>query len=298
MNAHEVLVHTRDRLPAPFAQLAGELLFELDAAQPDHVRAFLIQIDLFEATVAFFSFLQLAELEARQLASTHSESAITALRDNPRITTGYWWSLLRESSRDLGTQPDGPRHGASRLMQQLLFDETGQSTAFSRVLDSVPGIRNRIKGHAWTLPLERYATESDRLLELTVRYLHALEGLADFCMFEIVSSTPAGGGFDCDSLVFVGDTRRRQRQQRGFLVDRLEQRDVFTSGVASNLHERREIEYPRTVKLTARHLSTRSYADVPDFDGALGRKSRATRPPRVTDEDQRVAIEATARWCR
>jgi len=211
MNAHEVLVHTRDRLPAPFAQLAGELLFELDAAQPDHVRAFLIQIDLFEATVAFFSFLQLAELEARQLAITHSESAITALRDNPRITTGYWWSLLRESSRDLGTQPDGPRHGASRLVQQLLFDETGQSTAFSRVLDSVPGIRNRIKGHAWTLPLERYATESDRLLELTVRYLHALEGLADFCMFEIVSSTPAGGGFDCDSLVFVGDTRRPSR---------------------------------------------------------------------------------------
>lgn len=210
-SAREALVHVRDQFPAPFAQLAGELVFELDAQRPDHVRTFLLQIDLFEATVAFFSFLQLAELDARGLPIAAAEPAIAMLRDNPRITTGFWWGLLRETSRDLAAGDARASHPASRLVQQLLVDDSGQATPFARVLDSVPGIRNRIKGHAWTLPPDRYAAESERLLALTGKYLRSLESFAEISVVEVLGCTPAGDRFSCEVLVYVGDGRRPGR---------------------------------------------------------------------------------------
>jgi hypothetical protein len=72
--ATAALRRARASQPAPLSTLASELLFELSARTPDWGRIFLLQIDLFEASVAFLGFVLIAELE-RHPGAVHQSSS-------------------------------------------------------------------------------------------------------------------------------------------------------------------------------------------------------------------------------
>src|SRR4051812_147043 len=166
----EWLVHAREKYPAPLALIASELLYELSAARPNYMRCFLLQIDLFEVGVALFSFIQVAQLHRSGQPLKASEAAVLQLRDNPALCTGHWWGLLRETSRDVHGLPAGSVSGLARELAGIYFDPAGRAAQLGKMLDQVPGLRNRFKGHSWTLPEEQYEAQAKNLLSTVLGY--------------------------------------------------------------------------------------------------------------------------------
>ena len=213
-----LLDRARTRYPAPFSVLASELLFELSTPQPEWGRVFLLQIDLFEASVALLSFVQLAELERLARPLSASTEAVTRLRDGTKLSSGHWWALLRETSRDVKGVSDAPLLEPARIATSLYFADDAAAARksgppFAKLLDDVPNLRNRVKGHAWTLPQEEYAEYAGKLLDTTAAFLRAIEGL-EGCATFVVSGCAAreAGVFEIDARLLDGDARRPLRR--------------------------------------------------------------------------------------
>jgi hypothetical protein len=216
--AREVLAGVRERYPAPLAALAAELLYEFSAARPNHMRCFLLEVDLFEVSVAFFSFVQLAHLHRAGVPLRASEAAVGQLRDNPALCTGHWWGLLRETARDVrklageaDAEAGGPPRGLALELAGLYFDPAGKAAALGKVLDQVPGLRNRVKGHAWTLTDEQYEAHARELLGTVVAYLSGVDFLQRHVLLQCLACEPEGDEFCLDVALLVGDARRPRR---------------------------------------------------------------------------------------
>ncbi|MEN9800774.1 MAG: hypothetical protein RL653_4471 [Pseudomonadota bacterium] len=203
-----VLDRARTQCPAPLSVLSSELLFELSAREPDWGRVFLLQVDLFEAAVAFFSFVQLAEMQRLEVAPSASLEAITPLRDGGKMSTGSWWRLLRDTSTDLRA-----KDRALLELPAIAAGLHGPENGFTKQFEAVPNLRNRVKGHAWTLPPEEYAVHAQALLETTRAFLVALERL-EGCFTAVVAQCTAHGpgGFLLDLRLLDGDSRRPARR--------------------------------------------------------------------------------------
>ncbi len=211
--ARDALVLAQERYPAPLAHVAGELLYELSAARPNYMRCFLLEIDLFEVSVAFFAFVQLAELARRGAPAQAAEAAVRQLHDNPALCTGHWWALLRETARDVQAAREPKPTAVAGDLAGIYYDPSGRAARLGQVLDQVPGLRNRVKGHSWTLPDEQYRKHALDLLDTVAGYLGCLEVLANHLLFLCAGSSTDGDGSWADLVELQGDSRRPRRRQ-------------------------------------------------------------------------------------
>jgi len=209
--ARDILRSVRAHYPAPLATVAGELLYELSAARPSAMRVFLLEIDLFEVSVAFFAFVQVAQLHQSRLELKRAQEAVRQLRDSDGLTTGSWWGLLRETSRDVGGLPAKTR--LAEELARLYYDEAGEAAKPGKLLDLVPGMRNRVKGHTWTLADEQYERHADELLGSVAAYLRYLEFLERYVLFQCLACERDGEGHALDLAELTGDARRSGRLQ-------------------------------------------------------------------------------------
>jgi hypothetical protein len=214
--AQEVLAGAKERYPAPLAAIASELLYELTAVRPNYMRCFLLEIDLFEVSVAFFSFVQIAQLHRAGAPPAAAEAAVLQVRDNPALCTGHWWGLLRETSRDVLALPAEAIASASRELAGLYFDPSGNTARLGKMLDRVPGLRNRVKGHTWTLSDQQYQTHACELLGTVTGYLSCLEFLERHVLFQCLHCEPDRDCHAVDIALLMGDARRPRRFQTRF----------------------------------------------------------------------------------
>ena len=180
----------RRNFPMPFSMFAGELLHEISAREPNWSRIFSVQIDLFEGCVSFFSFVLFAELECHsELSLKSSLNDLKTFRSGKKLSTGHWWSLLRGMSKDLVGQKNLQFSDATQVALNLFYPNKQLLPAklhgFSTLLNSVPSIRNQIKGHSYTPSLEQYAEHAIALLDITMDFLSVIQTIDRSTVFYV-----------------------------------------------------------------------------------------------------------------
>ena len=94
--------------------------------------AFLIQIDCFESCIAFFFFVLLAEVEQHaEINIKASANLIQTLHKGAKLSTGHWWALLRDLSKDVHAHKDLDLSDASNCTQFILSRQTTTSCKIS-----------------------------------------------------------------------------------------------------------------------------------------------------------------------
>ena len=207
----------RRSFPMPFSMFAGELLHELSTTKPNWSRVFSVQIDCFEGCVAFFFFVLLAEMEHQTgVELRHGLSDVRTFRDQKKLSTGHWWSLLRGVSKDI---VDNQEHIslASQVALSLFCPKTmnlpSKFRNFAKSLNKVPTIRNQIKGHSYTPSMEQYAREATALLDITMEFFEVVRDIDKTVVFYVVQcASMMDGSFQMDVLLLDGDTRRPSRK--------------------------------------------------------------------------------------
>ena len=143
----EEMIATFERVrryyPMPFSVFASELLYELSSPNPNWTRIFLIQIDCFESCIAFFFFVLLAEAEQHpEINIKASANLIQTLYKGSKLSTGHWWALLRDLSKDVHANKDLDLSDASRIALNLFYPDKQQLPAkFHRFKDLLNEVR-------------------------------------------------------------------------------------------------------------------------------------------------------------
>jgi len=218
---HEItqkLETVRRHFPMPFSMFAGELLHELSAREPNWSRIFSLQIDFFEGCVSFFTFVLFVEIERHSsLSLKYSLNDLRTFRIGKKLSTGHWWSLLRGMSKDLSGQQDVQFSGATQVALNLFCPNKQQLPSrlhgFAKTLDTVPSIRNQIKGHSYTPSIEQYAEHARTLLTITMDFLSVVQSIDESTVFYVsqcVATTEEE--FQLDILMLDGDMRRPSRR--------------------------------------------------------------------------------------
>lgn len=213
-----IFERVRRYFPMPFSGFASELLYELSAPNPDWTRIFLIQIDCFEGCVSFFSFILLAEIERHpEIEVKSSANLIQTLYKGGKLSTGHWWALLRDLSKDVQEHKELNLSDAARITLNLFYPNKQELPAklhrFKDLLNEVPTIRNRVKGHSFTLPPEQYASHATELLKTSSMFFSVINEI-DNCTIFYVSQCVATADdiFQVDILLLNGDMRRPLRK--------------------------------------------------------------------------------------
>ena len=218
---HEItqkLETVRRNFPMPFSMFAGELLHELSAREPNWSRIFSVQIDFFEGCVCFFSFVLFAELESHSNLSLKSSlNDLKTFRSGKKLSTGHWWSLLRGMSKDLVGQKNLQFSEATQVALNLFCPNKQLLPAklhgFATLLNSVPSIRNQIKGHSYTPSLEQYSEHAIALLDITMDFLSVIEPIDRSTVFYVAQCiATTEEEFQLDILLLDGDMRRPLRR--------------------------------------------------------------------------------------
>ena len=180
-NLLRVVTH---ELPEPVADAGTAFFAEARSSSPDWFRAFHRLIDAFEVSVSFAAITAALSYVRSGVRSASATQAIEALRDQSKLSTGFWWLLLRETlrpfegSKDALFWPD---------LYDLYFRGDGKVQAGARLLDAVPGLRNRLKGHAFTLPAGRYQAVVEEQTPVLEDLLMSLQGLAAYPLVRVMS---------------------------------------------------------------------------------------------------------------
>ena len=212
------LEKVRRDYPVPFSVFASELLFEISAPAPNWTRIFLLQIDCFESSVALFFFILFVEAERHEeVVLQETNNHLQALRSGKNLSTGHWWAMLRSISQDIDKTKGIQVSDVSKVALSLFFPPKNTKNTnkhkFSDALNGIPNIRNRVKGHSFTLPPEQYEQHAKDLLGFTATFFSVIEGIdniAIFYVFQCMAS--AKGDFQIDMFVLNGDMRRPLRK--------------------------------------------------------------------------------------
>lgn len=195
------------RLPEPIADAAAAFYAEARASNPDWFRAFHRLIDAFEVSVAFAALVAALGYVRSGARAAPATQAVEALRDQAKLSTGFWWHLLRECLR--------PFEGAREALfipelYDVYFRRDGRIQPGARLLDAVPGLRNRLKGHAFTLPPGRYQSVVAEQAPVLEELLVSLEGLAAYPLVRVlaVETERDGGGATATVELRVGSSFR------------------------------------------------------------------------------------------
>ncbi len=171
-NLLRVVTH---ELPEPVADAGTAFFADARSSSPDWFRAFHRLIDAFEVSVSFAALLAALSYVRSGVRSASATQAIEALRDQSKLSTGFWWLLLRECLRPFEGNRDALFWPG---LYDLYFRGDGKVQSGARLLDAVPGLRNRLKGHAFTLPAGRYQAVVAEQTPVLEDLLTSLQGLA------------------------------------------------------------------------------------------------------------------------
>jgi tetratricopeptide (TPR) repeat protein len=185
----ELLWLASHQLPEPVADAATAFFAEVRAPSPDWFRAFHRLIDAFEVAVSFTALAAALSYVRSGVRAASATQAIEALRDQSKLSTGFWWLLLRECLR--------PFEGHQEALfwpelYDLYFRRDGKVQPGARLLDAVPGLRNRMKGHAFTLPAGRYQAVVHEQTPVIEELLLSLRGLASYPLVRVLSAEADG----------------------------------------------------------------------------------------------------------
>lgn len=215
--AVRVLEKVRRDYPVPFSVFASEILFEVSAPNPDWSRIFLLQIDFFEASVAFFFFVLLAEVEQHEdITIKESYNHLKTLRKGKNLSTGHWWGLLRGLSNDASKIDSASLSKMGRVARSLFLPQRSTTgKRLTKLLNEIPEIRNRYKGHSFTLAPEQYAEQAKALLKKTTLFFQEIKEIDDVTILYITQCTALDNEeFIIDFLLLNGDMRRPLRRYR------------------------------------------------------------------------------------
>lgn len=163
----ELAAAVREEYPSSIAVPFADLESELYAGHPNPMRVFSRMIDLFEISVTTAGLTAVASMIANRVpVAGNYARVLRELRENPKLSTGFWWELLRET---LSAALEAREEGFAGELAGLYFSKKGKVSENAALLDSIPGLRNRAKGHSWTMPEEKYE-------ELIHQFLPSLSG--------------------------------------------------------------------------------------------------------------------------
>jgi tetratricopeptide (TPR) repeat protein len=196
-------------LPEPIADAAVAFFAEFNRIEVDWFRAFHRLIDAFEATVAYAAVLSAVAYARGSVRAVDATQAIEVLRDREELSTGHWWYLLKASSggaerRTTGEFVDG--------LAGLAFAASGEAADHAKLLDSIPGLRNRMRGHTFVLPAARYEDETRTHAPVLERTLVGLSRLATTPLVHVLAARADGPGALAEVELRMGSTFRSARQ--------------------------------------------------------------------------------------
>lgn len=199
----------REEYPTAIAVPFADLESELCAVIPNASHIFRRMIDLFEISVTLAGLLCTSDVVRNGQPRTQAaERVLRELRENPRLSTGFWWELLREMLTLRLGAPDG---GFSTELASTYFRGKGESSRTANLLDSIPGLRNRTKGHAWTLPDSRYSSLAEEHLPVLADMMAMLDLFRRWVLVETLALHPGGNLSSWDVSVHSGNYVRFRR---------------------------------------------------------------------------------------
>ena len=217
LHAIPILERVRRDYPVPFSVLASEILFEISAPNPNWSRIFSIQVDFFEGSIAFFFFVLLAELENHeQVKIKEAYNNLKTLRRGKNLSTGHWWGLLRGLSSDASGVDSSSLSKMGQIARSLFIPPKGkQERKFVDMLNEIPNIRNRFKGHTFTLTTEQYEEQAKLFLIKSAQFFKVIEPIDDITLLYVTQCTAVEQDrFVVDFLLLNGDMRRPLRRFR------------------------------------------------------------------------------------
>ena len=195
------LIHAvREDYPSSIAVPFAELVSELSLVKRNPAKIFSRMLDLFEISVATAGLATVCDLLAHRVPLTgHHGRMIRELRENTKLSTGFWWELLRHG---LGAALENNESGFSRELASLYFIRKGNLSEEIALLDAIPEVRNKAKGHSWTMPDEKYEEYIRAYLPVLAQWLGMLSLFRSWVIVSPQAVSPVKGVpvWDCWSL--------------------------------------------------------------------------------------------------
>jgi len=196
----------------PYASFLNESGVKLN---PNWNLAFNRLIDLYEITMVFCSTMAVESYCKAGLHTTQADQAIIQLRDNDKLSTGFWWQLFREVNRAFRTVEDGKDAFASEMANFYFKKGKVKTTQHAALIDAIPNIRNQMKGHTWTPSSDQLKSLVEKHGPNLATFLEGLNFLSNYRLFRVSYSQenkPHGKGFTHDIELFLGAFRFPERR--------------------------------------------------------------------------------------
>ena len=195
------LIHTvREEYPSSIAVPFADLVAELSLVKRNPAKIFSLMLDLFEISVATAGLATVCDLLAQRVPLTGQHGRmIRELRENAKLSTGFWWELLRHG---LAAALENNEVGFSRELASLYFIRKGNLAEEVALLDAIPEVRNKAKGHSWTMPDEKYEEYIRAYLPALSQWLGMLSLFRTWMFVSPQAVSPVKGVpvWDCWSL--------------------------------------------------------------------------------------------------
>jgi hypothetical protein len=149
-------------LPEPIADLY--LAYEYERRRPaaDSMRVFHRMMDTFEGCLALGALVAACDTVQTDTAGHAPHDGVDTLRRSQAASIGVWWHILKQCLHD---------HSPQQLFAPPLLMLVHRHTGLGHLLDNIPGLRNRMRGHTFTLPTGMYTAAVEKhadLLQATV----------------------------------------------------------------------------------------------------------------------------------
>ena len=156
-------------LPEPVADLTSAYRREMVRGEVDWMRAFYRMLDVFEASLAFGALVAACDVVRSDGRVRDADEALSALRGAESIAIGTWWRVLTGCLRD-----QSPHVLFAPGLLGLVDNGEG---GLRKLLEAIPGIRNSMRGHAFTLQDGAYRQAVEMQAPLLERTLLTLASL-------------------------------------------------------------------------------------------------------------------------
>ena len=97
----------------------------------------------------YFSYLSLVSYcEQSEVHNDNVESLLRDLRDNPKLSYGHWWRILRDTTRCFSGD-NREKHLLPEIVDFYFRSGSGKTQPYIDVFEAIPTLRNRAIGHTF-----------------------------------------------------------------------------------------------------------------------------------------------------
>jgi hypothetical protein len=202
----ELAQSIRKNYPSAIAVPFADLEAELGSANP--LAQFFRMIDLFEISVTTSALAVTCDLLRQRIPADHNHAVLVQeLGGNGKLSTGFWWELLRVG---LAVAREHSRLGFGFELASLYYGKQGRLSDTAAMLDDIPGLRNRAKGHSWTLSDEKYHEHVVGHLPTLAAWLGMLALYRNWTFFVVRSWGASMGAQAGDGWMLTGNLLRHE----------------------------------------------------------------------------------------